>query len=141
MARYLFVLVFVVACGMSLLFGQAALPAMTPREAAPQIAAGEMLLVDVRTPEEWRATGLARSAVPIDMRDPQFQAKLAQARRGREDKPVALICAGGVRSARVQASLAQISGIKTVNITGGMSGYGGRAGWIAEGLPVETAPK
>lgn len=141
MFKYFAPLLFALVCGATLLIAQTGLPAMTALEAAPRIAAGEMLLVDVRTPDEWTATGLAAGAVPIDMRDPQFLAKLAALRKGQEDKPVALICAAGIRSARVQASLSQQNGLKTVNILGGMSGLGSQKGWISVGLPIEVAAK
>ena len=141
MIKYITAMLLAVVCGAALVFGQSGLPAMTPREAAPKIASGEMLLVDVRTPQEWQATGLAKNAVAIDLRDSGFQAKLAALRKGKEDKPVALICAGGIRSAQVQVSLAQQGVTQTVNIIGGMSGYGNAKGWIADGLPVESAPR
>lgn len=94
---------------------------------------GELLLVDIRRPDEWQATGIPAHALALDMRRPDFTEKLLARAEGR---PVALICARGVRSARLTAQL-RAAGVEAVhNVPEGMLGSGAGPGWQARGLPV-----
>ena len=104
-------------------------------EAHRRAAAGEILLVDIRTPREWRRTGLGTSAVPIDMRRQDFLDALAAAGGG-TGRPVALICARGGRSARMALRLQQAGYAQIIDVAEGMLGSGAGPGWIAAGLPV-----
>jgi rhodanese-related sulfurtransferase len=109
---------------------------MTPPALREAVAAGTVLLVDIRRPDEWAATGIAEGAHPIDMRRPDFPEALAQVRAATPDLPVALICAQGVRSAWLAARLEEAGVAPVVNVPEGMLGSSAGPGWIARDLPV-----
>jgi rhodanese-related sulfurtransferase len=102
-----------------------------------EINAGRMVLVDVRTPSEWKATGVAPGAVTLTMGEPGFVEKLKAVVDANPGKRVALICAAGGRSTSVQRQMAKL-GIaeNTVDIVEGMKGNWTSPGWIGRGLPV-----
>ncbi|NNE51155.1 MAG: rhodanese-like domain-containing protein [Sulfitobacter sp.] len=109
---------------------------LTVQEALRAAEAGEVLLIDIRRPDEWARTGIGRGAIPIDMRRPDFTDVLLAQAGGVPDRPIALICARGVRSARLAARL-EAAGFTTVlNVPEGMLGSGAGPGWLQAGLPV-----
>jgi rhodanese-related sulfurtransferase len=110
---------------------------MAADAAFAEINAGRMILVDVRTPSEWKATGVAPGAVTLTMNEPGFVEKLKAVVDANPGKRVALICAAGGRSGSVQRQMAQL-GIDddAVDIVEGMKGNWSSPGWIARGLPV-----
>jgi rhodanese-related sulfurtransferase len=73
-----------------------------------EINAGRMVLVDVRTPSEWKATGVAPGAVTLTMGEPGFVEKLKAVVDANPGKRVALICAAGGRSTSVQRQMAKL---------------------------------
>lgn len=97
--------------------------------------AGDILLVDIRTPEEWRATGIGEGAVPIDMQRDDFLEALAAA-GGARDSRIALICRSGNRSARLAKQLQETGFTGVIDVSGGMQGSAAAPGWAASGLPV-----
>jgi rhodanese-related sulfurtransferase len=113
---------------------------ITPPEAAKMMKEQKAVLIDIRTPEEWKETGVAEGAVTIDMNDPMFISKFQQAIGGDKTKPVALICRTANRTRTVQSALIQ-QGVHTrvMNVEGGMIGNSADKGWIAHGLPVKKA--
>lgn len=98
--------------------------------------AGEITLVDIRRPDEWVRTGIGVGAVPIDMRVPDFADRLLATVEGRRDAPIALICARGVRSARLAARLAEAGFTNILDVPEGMMGSGAGPGWLRRGIPV-----
>lgn len=90
-------------------------------------AVGDDLLLDVREDDEWEA-GRAPSAVHVPMS--QLQARLAEVPT---DRPVAVVCKLGGRSAQVTAYLLA-NGRQARNVEGGM------AAWERLGLPLEAEP-
>jgi rhodanese-related sulfurtransferase len=127
-------------------------PAATLRPATPRTmsvqrafqsaARGEIVLIDIRRQSEWRQTGVGTHAVAITMHqnfaDFARQARALAAQRG--NKPIALICASGGRSSRLQKRLAKhgISGV--IDVHEGMVGGFHGPGWINSGLPVRPYP-
>lgn len=111
-------------------------PRLTPAQAFAKAQSGEITLVDIRTPREWRLTGVAVGAVAIDMRREDFLTALEQHLGGRRDTPVALICARGVRSARMTRALAAAGVVNVMDVPEGMLGSASGPGWIAGNLPV-----
>jgi len=109
--------------------------AMAPPELKNAVDAGDVLLVDIRRPEEWEATGIAEGAVPIDLRRDDFVAAILAARAS-SDQPVALICAAGVRSRRMTHVLSEAGLTQIIDVPEGMMGSGAGPGWIERGLPV-----
>lgn len=98
--------------------------------------AGQIILVDIRRPDEWARTGLGAGAVPIDMRRTDFVDALLVHTGGRTDAPVALICARGVRSRGMSARLRAAGFTTIIDVPEGMLGSGAGPGWLKGGLPV-----
>lgn len=106
-------------------------------DAHRQALAGEIVLVDVRSPEEWKMTGVAEGAERIWLRDPKLGEKLAEATGGDRDRPVALICATGARSALVGGAMNRAGYTTVYNVAEGMMGSAAGPGWLRRGLPVK----
>ncbi|MCB4455436.1 rhodanese-like domain-containing protein [Leisingera sp. McT4-56] len=111
-------------------------PRLTAKEAFALAQAGEITLVDIRTPREWRASGVPAGSHQIDMRRPDFIEALQAAAGPDPAAPVALICARGVRSARMTLALAEAGYSNVIDVPEGMLGSGAGPGWIAGNLPV-----
>ncbi len=95
-------------------------------------------IVDVRTPGEWRETGLLKGAIPIMF----FNAKgNYDARKFLEElnkkvdtkKPFALICHTGNRTSMIAPWLSKEFGYKVINLQGGME-------YATKGLHIKTIP-
>ncbi|PJI84264.1 rhodanese-related sulfurtransferase [Yoonia maricola] len=108
---------------------------LTPQQAFAAAGTGDILLVDIRRPDEWQSTGIAQYAVPIDMRRADFATAVLAARRS-PTQPIALICARGVRSARMTARLTDAGVTPIIDIPEGMLGSFAGPGWVKRGLPV-----
>lgn len=114
---------------------------LTPADAQAQFKAGQITLIDVRTPEEWRETGVAPGAARINMYHPDgadgFTKDVLAKVGGRKDAPIAFICRSGNRSGQVQRYLAAQGFTRVYSVSEGMSGSTAGPGWIKRGLPVE----
>ncbi len=82
-------------------------------------------IVDIRTPAEWRQTGIIKGAIPIMFFDERgnydvrkFLTELN--RRVDTSKPFAIICHVGNRSAIVADFLAKQLGYTVIDLVGGM---------------------
>jgi rhodanese-related sulfurtransferase len=109
---------------------------ISPPEAAKLVTEKKAILVDIRTPEEWRETGVAENAHKLDMNDPMFLAKLSALTGGDRAKPVALICRTANRTRTVQQALLQSGYATIINVEGGMIGNRADKGWIKHELPI-----
>jgi rhodanese-related sulfurtransferase len=69
---------------------------------------GEVVLIDIRRPDEWQRTGV----------------------------PIALICARGVRSRGMTARLTAAGFTNIIDVPEGMLGSGAGSGWLMRGLPT-----
>lgn len=122
-------------------------PAATREEAldvraAERLAADDkIVLIDIRTPGEWRRTGVPSGAVAITMhqRADKFLKSVLAATEGRHDVPVALICATGGRSTKMLRELKEAGFTKVYNVVEGMNGSRFGPGWLKQGLPVRPA--
>lgn len=102
------------------------------------LSRGEIVLIDIRRPEEWAQTGVAKGAWPLDMTAGDFTQKLFQARELAEGRPVVLICRTANRSGFLMAQIRK-AGLKGfVDTSGGMAGKGSNRGWIESDLPIVT---
>ena len=110
---------------------------LTVTEAHEKVRTGEIVLIDIRRPDEWAQTGIAEGAVPIDMRAPDLGARIDAALGGDRDRPVALICHSGVRSRHLSAAMAGAGFTRVYDVGEGMAGSSRGPGWVARGLPVE----
>lgn len=110
-------------------------------EALEKVQSGEIILLDIRSPQEWKETGIASVAVPLSMHERGFLEGLEKIKQENADKEIALICATGGRSVFLQAELKKRGLGDTINISEGMMGNGKDAGWIRRGLPVKAYEK
>lgn len=98
-------------------------PSATAAELKPQIDAGQVALLDVRSATEFDAGHIAQA-------EHHFLGTLMQeAESLSRDKPIATQCLGGGRSA-IAASLLQRAGFDVVNMQGGYQA------WVDAGFPV-----
>ncbi len=130
----LFAFVFVLATG-----ANAQVQQMTPDEAYAKALAGEIVLIDIRTPEEWAETGLPDVALQNNLYAPDFIQTLLAIRAQNPDTPLALICRTGSRSGNATAQLYEAGLTNVIDVVEGVAGSGVGPGWFARGLPVRTA--
>lgn len=100
--------------------------------------AGEVLLIDIRRPQEWRDTGIGGSASPVSMHEKGFVEKLLDLTGGDKSKPLALICAAGIRSSFMRSQLVQLGFTRVIDVSEGMLGSAAGDGWLKAGLPVKS---
>lgn len=116
-------------------------PDLSAPEALDAAQAGKLKLVDIRTPEEWRQTGVALGAARVNFYDPQgpqgFAAKLLDAVGGDKNAPIGLICRIGNRTTRAQKYLQELGFTRVYNVREGMFGSAAGPGWLKRELPVE----
>jgi rhodanese-related sulfurtransferase len=105
---------------------------MDPAEVARRVAGGQAVLIDVREPAEWAATGVATPAALLSLSDLQGNRTqwlpYLEAHRGKE---LILQCRSGNRSG-IAARLLAKEGWATANA-------GAFKDWAAAGLPVREA--
>ena len=112
---------------------------LSVEEAHAQATSGDILLIDIRRPDEWKSTGVGEGALPLDMRRDDFIEALNAATGDDRTRPVALICARGVRSARLTQRLSDAGYTQLIDVPEGMLGSRAGPGWVAKGLPVIPA--
>lgn len=114
-------------------------------EALAAAEAGQLTIVDIRTPPEWRQTGIAKGVALIDMQHPGgaqgFMDALLQKVGGDKSAPIALICRTGNRTTMVQRYLESQGFTRVFNIKEGMAGSAAGPGWLRRGLPVESCER
>lgn len=105
---------------------------LSAREAHEKQRAGEITLIDVRTPAEWRQTGVPDGAGRTTLQDTDFL-KQVMLQAGGFEAPVAFICRSGQRSGQAAAQARAVGFTQVYNVVGGVEGP---QGWLAERLPV-----
>ena len=102
---------------------------LTPAEASAKLEGGNAVLIDVREPDEWAATGVAEPAVLLPLSDLRGERKqwkaFLDANRGKE---LLIYCRTGRRSGMAAAILSK-EGFATGNV-------GGFNDWQKAGLPT-----
>jgi rhodanese-related sulfurtransferase len=116
-----------------------AIPTLTAPDAHSAAIRGALLLIDIRRPDEWALTGVPDQAHALDMRRPDFTAQLHRLAGANPSRPVALICARGIRSRRLAARLSGLGFPDIVDVAEGMLGSADGPGWVKRGLPVRAA--
>jgi rhodanese-related sulfurtransferase len=108
---------------------QAGEPIISAQEASRQSNSGELLMIDVRSPGEWRQTGVPVSASAITIHDPAGMTSFIdnvmeamEAVDGNKNARIALICARGNRSRRTQQFLSQRGFTQVLDVSEGMLG-------------------
>jgi rhodanese-related sulfurtransferase len=109
---------------------------MAVGEAREAARSEDLVLVDIRTPREWRESGVPDVAVPLDMTAKGFVPALLELRRANPSRRLGLICATGARSRYVANWLVQNGVQGVVDVPAGMHT---REGWLAKKLPVRPA--
>lgn len=116
-------------------------PLLPPDQAWREASSGQVLIIDVRNAPEWAWTGVPRGAARASWWQiggesgflEDVFALVGQAR----DRPIALICARGVRSGNAAAFL-RANGFGNVRDIGeGMLGSAAGPGWLKRQLPLE----
>ena len=97
---------------------------------------GSIILVDIRTPEEWSQTGIAEGAIALDMTAKTFISNLIALREHHPETQIALICATGGRSAYLNRYLWKNGFKNTADVSEGMLGSRAGPGWLKAGLPI-----
>jgi rhodanese-related sulfurtransferase len=117
---------------------------LTPNAAETRAEAGQLTIIDVRLPQEWAETGLPAGAVGISLQNPKtlrarpdFVNDVLHVLGGQRNTPVAVICAGGTRSAIAAEQLAEAGFTKVYDISEGVSGGVHGPGWMQRHLPTE----
>ena len=116
--------------------GAAASELMSVQDAYQQSKADELILIDIRSRQEWRDSGIAETAVPLSMHENGFLEGFAKIKRDNPDKKIALICATGGRTNFIQSELRKRNLGHVIDVSEGMFGNHRGKGWIASGLPV-----
>jgi len=95
-------------------------------------------IVDIRTPGEWKETGILKGAVPIMFFDQngnydvnKFLTQLNE--KVDTKKPFALICRTGSRTSMVAPWLAKEFGYDVINLKGGMM-------YVTQALGIKPVP-
>ncbi len=114
---------------------------MSAAEAHDKALRGDLVLVDVRTPEEWRDTGVPASAHAITMHQPgpAFVAGLKTAMGGDTTKTLAIICNSGNRTSNIYADLQRAGFTNLINVAEGVGGGPFGRGWLKSGMPLRAA--
>lgn len=93
--------------------------------ATPDFFKKEIPVIDIRTPGEWKQTGIVKGAHTIMFFDERgaynvdkFLIELNKVVK--KDEPFALICRTGSRTAMISDFLDKELGYKVINLTGGM---------------------
>lgn len=107
-------------------------------EAHAQAQSGAVTLIDIRRPDEWKLTGIGEGAHPIDMRRKDFVQALADLVGPDRTVPIALICARGVRSARMSKKLTEAGYVSVIDVPEGMLGSVAGPGWLAQNIPTRV---
>lgn len=122
--------------------GAAGAQEMSAPEAFDAARSGKLTLIDIRTPPEWKQTGIAPGATLINMLHPQgaagFLNEVLTKVSGDKTAPIALICRTGNRTTQVQKFLLAQGFTQVYNVREGMAGSSAGPGWLARKLPTET---
>lgn len=100
-----------------------------PVDAQKIISGGEVVVIDVRTPEEFEG-GHIPHAKNIDIKDTSFDEKIGELDR---NKNYVINCQMGGRSSRATARMEEIGFKNVKNLIGGITA------WKEAGLPVEKS--
>lgn len=113
---------------------------MSAPQAHAAVKAGALVLIDIRSPGEWKETGVAQGAKLVTIHHPRgargFLEDILKAAGGDKSRSIALICAVGNRSSRGRRFLEARGFTNVHDVAEGMLGRGGQPGWLARKLPI-----
>ncbi|WP_298958527.1 rhodanese-like domain-containing protein [uncultured Roseibium sp.] len=105
---------------------------LSPRDAYEGSLRGDVVVIDVRTPNEWQATGSPKTSHRICKNDKDFEQEVLKLLEPAPETTLALSCLSGSR-AKSAAKRLQKAGVKNLKIV-----EGGISNWVKGGLPVDT---
>lgn len=116
-----------------------AAPDLTAPQTQDASRAGTLTVIDIRTPEEWRQTGVVPGAGRVDFyRGPAHLLQgVLEHTGGDRNAPIALICRTGNRTTQAQKFLQAQGFTQVYNVKEGMVGSAAGPGWLRRGLPVD----
>ncbi len=108
-----------------LVLASSLLATVTNEYPSEKILNSKVPIVDIRTPSEWKSTGILKGAIPIMFFDNRGNYNLNKFLKELESKvnihkPFALICRSGSRTTTVANYLSQELGLDVINLKGGM---------------------
>ncbi len=110
-------------------------------DAFARAQAGELILIDVRSPYEWQQTGIPAGARRATVHNPRglggFFKEVVAIVGDANGKAIALICARGWRSAAAASYLHKKGFTHVYDVSEGMLGRDETPGWLKRELPVE----
>ena len=114
-------------------------------DAFARAQAGELILIDVRSPYEWRQTGIPAGAQRATVHNSRglagFFKEVVAIVGDAKGKAIALICARGWRSAAAASYLHKKGFTRVYDVSEGMLGRDDDPGWLERKLPVEPCDK
>lgn len=110
-------------------------------EAQALADSGRAILIDIRTPEEWRTTGVPAGAKRADASQKDgpagFLHDVLEITADKRNVTLVLICRTGNRTARARAFLLSKGFAEVYHVKEGVAGSEAGPGWFKRGLPVE----
>ena len=110
--------------------GASPIPKIDPQMASIKCQSGEVVLVDVREPDEWEATGSPKGSAQIALQNPLFVEDVLSCVDNKKDTSIILCCKSGMRGEKAGQLLRARGFENIVNIDGGM------VRWLEENLPT-----
>ena len=110
------------------------IPQIDPADANDLVRKKQLILVDVRTENEWQG-GIPKGAHTVTLGDPRMVDTIYGFMKEDASAPVAVICRSGMRSGRAAKLLAGAGFTDVSNVRGGMMA------WTAANLPVKQYRK
>lgn len=80
----------------------------------------DLLVVDIRTPEEWKQTGVVRDALLVTYTTPESFLEAVNTRKTAGQK-ITLICRSGNRSSNAARQIAELVEGDVIDVAGGMN--------------------
>ena len=111
---------------------------LSVRDAHKAAVAKDLILVDVRRPDEWKQSGVPESAALNSMHQRGFLERLDELTGGRKNAKIALICATGGRTTWLSTELEKRGYTNLYNVREGMFGSDAGPGWLAAKLPTKV---
>ncbi|GEM_PF-1070375 len=114
---------------------------LTARSAWEKQQNGGLLIIDMRRPGEWRATGVPRGAIMLSLENHPsgfegFLHDLEALLHEDMQRPFVLICRTGGRTSRLLPHLQKLGFKNAMHVSGGIFGNPSSIGWVGENLPM-----
>jgi rhodanese-related sulfurtransferase len=104
---------------------------ITPQQAHQEVSSGNLILIDVREPNEWADTGCPESAYRIALQNHNFIEEVLNLVNNDKNASIAVSCKSGMRGDEAVNRLKAAKFTNVVNVEGGI------LKWISEQLPVK----